>query len=101
MIPNTPIADTNFQQIKHSSRADDRGRLTVGAVAKKKNYRVMINELGQILLDPIVNIPEREIWLWRNQSALESLKSGLQEAAAGETQDYGSFAEYADLDIDD
>ncbi len=101
MIPNTPIADTNFQEIKHSSRADDRGRLTVGAVAKKKNYRVMINELGQILLDPIVNIPEKELWLWKNQSALSSLKQGLEEAAAGETQDYGSFAEYADQDIDD
>lgn len=101
MTPNTPIADTNFQEIKHSSRADDRGRLTVGAVAKKKNYRVMINELGQILLDPIVNIPEREIWLWKNQSALSSLKQGLQEAKAGETQDYGSFAKYADLDITD
>jgi hypothetical protein len=61
----------------------------------------MINELGQILLDPIVNIPEREIWLWKNQSALSSLKQGLQEAKAGETQDYGSFAEYADLDITD
>jgi hypothetical protein len=101
MTPNTPIADTNFQEIKHSSRADDRGRLTVGAVAKKKNYRVMINELGQILLDPIVNIPEREIWLWKNQSALSSLKQGLEEAKAGETQDYGSFAQYADLDITD
>jgi hypothetical protein len=101
MIPNTPIADTNFQEIKHSSRADDRGRLTVGAVAKKKNYRVMINELGQILLDPIVNIPEREMWLWKNQSALSSIKQGLEEAKAGEAQDYGSFAEYADLDITD
>jgi hypothetical protein len=101
MTPNTPIADTNFQEIKHSSRADDRGRLTVGAVAKKKNYRVMINELGQILLDPIVNIPEREMWLWKNQSALSSIKQGLEEAKAGETQDYGSFAEYADLDITD
>lgn len=101
MTLNTPIADTNFQEIKHSSRADDRGRLTVGAVAKKKNYRVMINELGQILLDPIVNIPEREIWLWKNQSALSSLKHGLEEAKAGETQDYGSFAEYADLNLTD
>jgi hypothetical protein len=101
MTSNTPIADTNFQEIKHSSRADERGRLTVGVVAKKKNYRIMINESGQILLDPIVNIPEREIWLWKNQSALSSLKQGLKEAKAGETQDYGSFAEYAELDITD
>ncbi|MEM7593470.1 MAG: hypothetical protein AAF383_18485 [Cyanobacteria bacterium P01_A01_bin.83] len=98
---NTPVADSNFQEIKSSSRADDRGRLTLGAVAKKKNYRVMVNQFGQILLDPIVNIPEKELWLWKNKSALNSLKRGLEEAEAEETQDLGSFAEYADLDIDD
>jgi glycine cleavage system aminomethyltransferase T len=101
MSLNTPVANSNFREIKHLSRADDRGRLTVGAVAKKKNYRVMINELGQILLDPIVNIPEQEMWFWKNQSAQKSLKRGLEEAEAGETQDLGSFAEYADLDIND
>ena len=101
MAVSTPVEDSNFQEIKHSSRADSRGRLTIGAVAKGKNYRVMMNQLGQILLDPIVNIPEREVWLWKNQSALNSLKRGLEEAEAGETQDVGSFAEYADLDIDD
>ncbi|MBE9167077.1 hypothetical protein IQ238_05855 [Pleurocapsales cyanobacterium LEGE 06147] len=101
MSVNNYVANSNFREIKHTSRVDDRGRLTLGAVAKKKNYRVMINDLGQILLDPIVNIPEKEIWLWRNQSALESLKRGLEEAEAGETNDLGSFAEYADLDIDD
>jgi hypothetical protein len=99
MTSNTPIANSNFQEIKHSSRADDRGRLTLGAVAKEKNYRVMINDLGQILLDPIVNIPAKELWLWKNQSALSSLKQGLKKAEAGETQDHGSFAEYADLDV--
>ena len=98
---SNPIGDADFQEIKPSSRADDRGRLTIGAVAKRKNYRVMINQLGQILLDPIVNIPEREVWLWKNQSVLNSLKRGLEEAEAGETQDLGSFAEYADLDTDD
>lgn len=101
MTIDTLLSDSNFQEIKHSSRADDRGRLTVGAVAKKKTYRVMINDSGQILLDPIVNIPEKEIWLWKNQSALNSLKRGLEEAEVGETQDMGSFAEYADLEIDD
>ena len=101
MSVSTPIANLNFKEIKPSSRADERGRLTVGAVAKKKNYRIMINQSGQILLDPIVNIPEKEVWLWKNQSALDSLKRGLEEAEAGKTQDLGSFAEYADLGIDD
>ncbi len=101
MSANTPVANLNFQEIKSSSRADERGRLTVGAVAKKKNYRIMINQSGQILLDPIVNIPEKEVWLWKNKSTLDSLKQGLEEAEAGETQYLGSFAECADLDIDD
>ncbi len=101
MPTNSPIADSNFQEVKYSSRADNRGRLTIGKIAKNKNYRIMINELGQILLDPIANIPEKEIWLWKNQSALESLKRGLNEAEAGETKELGSFAEYTDLEIDD
>ena len=101
MTLNISVGDSDFHELKPSSRADDRGRLTLGTVAKKKNYRVMINQFGQILLDPIVNIPEKEIWLWKNQSAMNSLQRGLEEAEAAETIDMGSFAEHADLDIDD
>ncbi|MBD2419587.1 hypothetical protein H6G54_18135 [Anabaena cylindrica FACHB-243] len=95
------ISDQNFQQIKESASIDKRGRLTLGAEATSKQYRVMKNKSGQILLDPVVNIPERELWLWKNPEATDSLKKGMQEAAAGELHDLGSFAEYADLEIDD
>ena len=96
------LLNSNFEEIKSSSKADERGgRLTIGAVAKKKNYRIMMNESGQIVLDPIVSIPEREIWLWKNQSARESVMQGLKEANTEATKDLGSFAEYADLDVDD
>ncbi|MDJ0593760.1 MAG: hypothetical protein QNJ72_27905 [Pleurocapsa sp. MO_226.B13] len=101
MSSDSPIIDSKFRQIKHLSRADNRGRLTVGAVAKEKSYRIMINESGQILLDPIVTMPSKELWLWHNQSAQESLKRGLQEAESGNLYDLGSFAEYAELDPDE
>ena len=101
MTVNKPLENTDFEEIKHLSRADERGRLTLGAVAKKKNYRVMINQLGQILLDPIVTVPEREAWLWKNKVALDSVQQGLKESAAGETEDLGSFAKYADSDIEE
>jgi hypothetical protein len=89
-----------FYPIKNLVSADGRGRITLGAEIKTKQFRVFKNNLGQILLDPLVSIPEREIWLWQNQSALQSLQKGLQEASQGEIYEMESFADFADLNDD-
>lgn len=89
-----------FHQIKNLVSADGRGRITLGAELKTKQFRVLKNALGQILLDPVVPIPERELWLWENQEALKSVKKGLQEASVGEIQEMESFADFAELDDD-
>lgn len=95
------IENQNFRLIKDTARTDDRGRLTLGTVAKAKNYRILINDDGQILLDPVVNIPEREHWIWQNSVARAALELGIQQASSSELHDLGSFGKYADLDIDD
>ena len=56
----------------------------------------MVNDAGQILLDPVVNIPERELWLWQNPDALASVQRGIQQSEAGEAHNLGSFAQYAE-----
>ena len=89
-----------FHQIKNLVSADGRGRITLGAELKTKKFRVLKNALGQILLDPVVPIPEHELWLWENQKALKSVKKGLQEASVGEIQEMESFADFAELDDD-
>ncbi len=61
----------------------------------------MVNDAGQILLDPVVSIPERELWLWQNPSALASVQRGIQQSAAGESHELGSFAQYADFEVAD
>lgn len=90
-----------FRVVKDVVRPDNRGRLTLGQVARAKSYRVMVNDAGQILLSPVVSIPERELWLWQNPDALASVQRGIQHLAAGETHDLGSFTQYAELEVDD
>jgi hypothetical protein len=63
-------------------------------------FRVYINRAGQILLDPAVTIPVREMWLYRNPVALAKVREGLSQAAKGELHDLGSFAKFADDDIE-
>ncbi len=76
------------------------GLINLGQTAKARCYRVWTNDAGQILLDP-VPLPEREQWLWNNPEALESVQRGLEQSARGEQVFLGSFAQYADLEIED
>ena len=82
-------------------KADKRGRLTIGDKASDKQFRVLINSDGQILLDPVVVMSAREVWLYKNPQALVSVLQGLHEAAAGEVHDLGSFVDCAADGIDD
>lgn len=83
--------------------ADERGRLPMAKSGVRKNdrYQVAVNEDGQILLTPLVSIPRRELLVWENETLRESLARGLAEAAAGQTVDLGSFAEFVQDDSDE
>jgi hypothetical protein len=47
----------------------------------------------KIILEPMVEIPAREAWLYQNEKALNKVKTGLTEKG---TITRGSFAEYAE-----
>ncbi len=97
------ISNQNFYVIKEAILTSEQGNLTLGEAAKAKVYRVLTNDAGQILLDPIdiEKIPEEQRWLWQNPEALAMVLRGIEQAARGEVHDLGSFAQYADLEIDD
>jgi hypothetical protein len=100
--PTTIVGlDGEYQILKLEVQADERGRLTIGQeVVGDQRYRVLINAAGQILLDPVVSIPTRELWLFQNHAAFASVARGVQQAVRGQVKSLGSFAKYAE-DCDD
>jgi len=62
--------------------------LPTGKISSLKAYR----ENDRIILEPMVEIPAREIWLFENKAALEKVKKGLTQKGKIKR---GSFTKYA------
>lgn len=78
-------------------RPDAKGRITLGALARGiSSYLVHSQPDGRLILEPRVEIPAQEAWLFRNPEALANVRKGLQEAGEGKLKSRGSFAEYAE-----
>lgn len=88
---------SGLRVLKVSVRPDERGRITLGDAVKDSDYRVLVNEAGQILLDPVVTltVPASEAWIWENAGARASMSRAMQQAAKGEFESLGSFAKFA------
>ncbi len=77
-------------------RPDSKGRVALGELAKGvSSFHVSVDG-GRIILEPYAEIPAREKWLFDNPEALDSVKRGLADSAAGRVSERGSFAEFAD-----
>ena len=93
--------NSSFTEIKDSARTDEKGRIALGSDFSGKNFRIARSEEGEILLTPVVVIPERDMWLYKNPRALALFQQGLVEAAAGEVTAAEDFSQYADGDEDE
>lgn len=100
-MPIVVQRNTEFEQIKDSIRADTKGRVVLGRDYSGKNYRVSKSANGEILLTPVVSIPEQDMWLYKNPQALAAFQQGLAEASAGEVRAGEDFSQYADDNIED
>jgi hypothetical protein len=75
---------------------DSKNRISLSKLLKFKgvsSVKASILKNGDILLKPMASIPARELWLYQNNEALESVKRGLSQEG---TIDRGSFAQYVD-----
>ena len=82
-------------------RPDSKGRISLGSLAKGvSSYAVHQEKNGTIVLEPFVEIPAKEKWLFDNKTAFKQVKTGLKQAKAGKLVKRGSFAKYADDEIE-
>jgi hypothetical protein len=92
-------ASSEPKLVARDVRPDSRKRIALGRALDDlgdASFNVYRDSEGRIILDPQVSIPASEAWLFRNKKALDSIRRGLEEAAAGKARTAGSFARYAD-----
>jgi len=83
MQKNSVKVNEDFREID-TRTIDDRNRLTLGELLKgSKRVRLYQNNRGEVLLQPVVEIPASELWLFQNREALENVKKGLKDVAEG------------------
>lgn len=94
------FSSSKFLTVK-TVRPDGKGRITLGKLTKEfSGYTLKESADGKIVLEPLVEIPAREAWLFRNQEALASVERGLKQSGEGKTKSLGSFAKYLKEDVD-
>ncbi len=82
----TIIKDEKLTRVAESVKPDAKKRVVLpkDLVSAGITYHIYANSIGQIVLDPQVTIPASEAWLFKNSSAIASVRRGLAEAAKGE-----------------
>lgn len=82
-------------------RPDSKGRITLGKLARGvSSFQATLDAEGRIILEPYAEIPAREKWLFENKSALTAVREGLEQSAQGKVRTRGSFAQFANEEID-
>jgi len=77
------IVDDEFVEID-TRKVDERKRLTLGsALGDLNRVRILKNNRGDILLQPLADIPASELWLYTNREASDLVQKGIQEAGEG------------------
>jgi hypothetical protein len=80
-MENTFIIHDEFKEID-TRTIDERNRLTLGELMRGyKRVRLYKNERGEILLQPVVEVPASELWLYQNRNAMESVIKGIKDAS--------------------
>jgi hypothetical protein len=75
--------NSEFQEIG-TRTIDNRNRLTLSGLLRNfKRVLIYKNDLGEVLVRPVVEIPASDLWIFQNKEAFESVQKGLKDASEG------------------
>lgn len=80
------IGGKTHEKTTNKIQMDDKYRICLGSFLSKEereqssSFRISRQEDGKIVLDPLVEIPAREHWIYKNPEALASLMRGIEDA---------------------
>lgn len=77
-------------------RPDSKGRISIGFFIQKgvSGFHAHVDKNHRIILEPLAEIPAKELWLHKNPTALASVKKGLEQSKQKKTKSLGSFAKH-------
>lgn len=80
---------------------DSRRRVNLNKLLPEGNIHAVnaYKEGNKIILEPMVEIPAYESWLYENPKALKSIQKGIKEAKEGKLKERPSYAEFSDDEI--
>lgn len=96
IIINSSLEEFYMPSALKKVRPDAKGRISLGAQAEGVSSYTMFNDHGRIILEPNIEMPAKEKWLWENEIALEKVKKGLKDSAESRIKSRGSFAKFVD-----
>lgn len=86
-------------EARKTVRPDSKGRITLGSLAGgASSFKAYKDKKGRIVLEPQIEVPAIEAWLWKNPAAMKAVQKGLKDSAEGNLVERGSFAHFADKD---
>lgn len=81
------------------ARPDSKGRVTLGRLAKGiSSFSVKKDKNNRIILEPYIEVPLKEKWLFNNKAALKKVQQGIKDAGLNHVFEKGSFTKYIDED---
>jgi len=75
-------------------RPDAKGRISLGSLSEGvSGFKVTVDKQHRIILEPLVEIPAHEKWLFNNPTALRQVQKGMEDAAQGRVvkRDFSSY----------